>query len=188
MIKDVWHPDVAFRYVKSTETIPFWGTDQNFNFWFNAENNNLDYYQAMKVTFYCDYDFNHYPFDEHECHFEFGIPSDQVNYSLNIGPVQILNSNSVPTLLNQDRSFESNHLPYDFTIIGKDEFAYYNYKYFSPFSGIIIKVRRNSLGLLVGKFYIPTSIFTMLSMLSYFIQPDIVSIQKIINFVYLVDR
>ena len=175
MIKNVWHPEIAFRNVKSAETVPLWGTDQRFGFWFNVKNHNLEYYQSMKVTVYCNFQFNTYPFDEHECDFDFGTPSATAKSGMNFGPIQILNSDSKSTVLNEERAVENDHLPYIFSITAKQAYTHYSYRYFSPFTGIKIKIKRKTLALLLGIFYIPTGCFAMLSMISYFIQPDAVS-------------
>ena len=42
-------------------------------------------------------------------------------------------------------------------------------------TGVILKLRRKSLGHLESSFYYPTASFALLSMISYFIKPDIVS-------------
>ena len=46
--------------------------------------------------------------------------------------------------------------------------------FMNPFTGIVIKVRRKGVIRLLGTFYVPTGTFASLSMLSYFIHPDVV--------------
>ena len=48
-----------------------------------------------------------------------------------------------------------------------------------PLTGMIIKMKRKSLGLLLGGYYYPTTAFALLSMISFLINPDIVSIAHI---------
>ena len=43
-----------------------------------------------------------------------------------------------------------------------------------PFTGVTIFLKRNTFDLLIGGYYIPTGIFAALSMISYFIDPDVV--------------
>ena len=43
-----------------------------------------------------------------------------------------------------------------------------------PFTGVTIFLKRNTFDLLIGGYYIPTGIFAVLSMISYFIDPDVV--------------
>ena len=42
------------------------------------------------------------------------------------------------------------------------------------FSGVTMILRRHDLDLLTGGFYLPTGIFAILSMISYFIHPEVV--------------
>ena len=42
------------------------------------------------------------------------------------------------------------------------------------FTGILIKIKRESLGLLLSGYYYPTTSFAFLSMLSFLINPDVV--------------
>ena len=75
---------------------------------------------------------------------------------------------------NRERKLQDGHLPYKFSILGKKDFALPNYEYNYPVTGIRIKLRRNQLGRLIGGFYVPTAIFSVLSMISFFIHPDVV--------------
>ena len=43
------------------------------------------------------------------------------------------------------------------------------------YTGMLIKMKRKSLGFLLGSYYYPTGIFALLSMISFLISPDIVS-------------
>ena len=55
-----------------------------------------------------------------------------------------------------------------------------------PTTGIKIILHRDTIGLLIGSFYMPTGIFAILSITSYVIHPDIVSFFiKIQKAVYL---
>ena len=71
----------------------FWGKDiRKFDFWLQHVNdsyNIMKFYQSMKVEFACDFNFESYPFDSHECDLDFGSPSNSYNYSLKFSPVQV---------------------------------------------------------------------------------------------------
>ena len=76
------------------------------------------------------------------------------------------------------------HLPYSFSILGKKEFPETNYEWDYPAIGIQIRLKRKTLGTLIGGFYIPTAFFAILSMISFFINPDVVSMQlKYLSFI-----
>ena len=40
----------------------------------------MTFKEAIKVTFVCNYDFGHYPFDYHECEFNYGIPGQREDF------------------------------------------------------------------------------------------------------------
>ena len=71
----------------------FWGKDiRKFDFWLKHVNdsyNIMKFYQSMKVKFACDFNFESFPFDSHECDLDFGSPSNSYNYSLKFSPVQV---------------------------------------------------------------------------------------------------
>ena len=83
-IDNVWTPDVMFLNVVETGDVKFWGkSPTTYDFWLQTRHDtfNLNYKavlltfkKAMKVTFTCDFDFGHYPYDSHVCNFDFGIP------------------------------------------------------------------------------------------------------------------
>ena len=47
----------------------------------------MEYYQEMKVTFACNYDFQNYPYDSHVCDFDFGMSSQAHNKTANFLPI-----------------------------------------------------------------------------------------------------
>ena len=83
-------------------------------------------------------------------------------------------TSAVPLDFNCERKLQDGHLPYHFSILGKKEFTLPNYEFSYPVTGIRIKLKRNQLGILIGGFYVPTAIFSVLSMISFFINPDLV--------------
>ena len=50
----------------------------------------MEHYQAIKVTFACNLVFDNYPFDSHECDFDFGMPSQVQNKTAILNPLEIL--------------------------------------------------------------------------------------------------
>ena len=157
-----------FRKVIHTEILPLYGDEEHFQLWLNKEESWMEHYQSMKVTFSCKFDFGDYPFDSHDCGLDFGMPALVHNKSAKFGPIQILGRDSKTKLLDKEVEIPNDHLPYKFTIIGKEAYPHYSFKYFAPYSGVIINVKRETLGELVGGFYSPTAIFALLSMLFQF--------------------
>ena len=109
----------------------------------------------------------------HRMYVDFGLPS-QDNYTVTLTPIKILNHDTFATELDKEQNIPNDHLPYSFTITAKGQYSHYSYKYFSPFIGITIKVRSKNIEFLVGGFYMPTTIFAFLSMISFFIHSDMV--------------
>ena len=90
---DVWSPDLKFSRVVDSKSVSFWGKNiRQFDFWIvhvNDSYNIMKFYQSMKVTFACDFNFESFPFDSHECDLDFGSPSNSYNFSLKFSPVQV---------------------------------------------------------------------------------------------------
>ena len=72
-VRNVWNPELVFQYVQDTKTLPRYGTDAKFGFWFNTKKNIIEYIEYIRVTFSCDFEFGNYPFDENTCEFFFAI-------------------------------------------------------------------------------------------------------------------
>ena len=173
----VWAPEIAFRKVTETEIIPLYGKSiGKYDFWANNKNGSLlmTFYQSVKVTVSCDFDFSTFPFDHHHCDFDFGCHLNIYNGTVKINPIRVINNDSTPAVLDFNKKIYDKHLPYDFSITGKDEYPLYNHEFFAPFTGITIHMKRKEFGQLVGSFYVPTAIFSGLSTLSFFINPDVV--------------
>ena len=135
--------------------------------------------EKFQLTFSCTFGFAEFPFDSHECPLKYG---DDVSYEkfmrLNstlasfgeFGTNLSTKSGGDPIILDNlpfRFQFQLETMP-NFTL---------KYKQTWPFSytGIVLKMKRKSLGqLLIGYFY-PTASFALLSMISFLIKPDMVS-------------
>ena len=119
-----------------------------------------------------------YPFDSHDCPLDFGMPSQVFNLTALFAPVEIIQEDSTTAILDFEEKIPNDHLPYTFSITSDYHngygYGHYNFNYTSPFTSINVKVKRDGIARLVGTFYAPTGIFGCLSMLSYFIHPDVV--------------
>ena len=72
----------------------------------------------------------------------------------------------IPDKLHQSFKLQIESVPTNETI-------FHNAKY--SYTGMTLKLKRKSLGHLASSYYYPTASFALLSMISYFIKPDIVS-------------
>ena len=185
-IEEVFIYSVTFSNAVHTTSLPLYGTgNAPYFIYFDIPKQKFEFQKTMKVTFGCDLDFNTYPFDHHSCDFDYGFaqlyhysPINGTKFS-KLEPVMILNKeNATPELLVGSKPIPNQHLPFEFTMAPKESFSLANVNFFSPFTGITITFRRKTLGLLLTSYFIPTATFAMLSMVSYFISPDVVRIQK----------
>ena len=69
-------------------------------------------------------------------------------------------------------------LPFEFELEAlpiKQKFLRGGFNYNISSAGILIRLRRNSLGQLLSGYYYPTTSFALLSMISFLINPDVVN-------------
>ena len=134
--------------------------------------------EKSQLTFSCNFDFAEFPFDSHECPLKYGDAAQGQNLMRFIttnasfgefGTNLSTNSEGDPIILD-DLSFrfefQLETLP-NFELLHKQTWPF-------SYTGIVLKMKRKSLGqLLIGYFY-PTSSFALLSMISFLIKPDMV--------------
>ena len=176
--KDIWAPDINFLNLIEETPIVLAGKSRNKYEWWIIKSDTevqMKLYQFFKVTFTCDFHFEYFPFDSHFCQLNYG-PKMNTNSTILMLPIRILREDTKATLLKEEEyvTILNNHLPYDFSLTTGKNFAKYNYEYYSPYSSLIIKAERTKLGSLMGGFYGPTTLFSMLSMISYLINVEVV--------------
>ena len=76
------------------------------------------------------------------------------------------NKNSIP--------IKSKNVPFDMKAESITPFPHLSNGYNYSYTGVRISMKRNTLGLLLGRFYGPTAVFSALSLLSYNINMDMV--------------
>ena len=172
-VKRIWRPDLAFLHMTDNKILVTYGNEEKFSFWINTEDNSMEYIESIRVTFSCKFSFEDYPLDTHFCPLKFGSETVSTDKLLFEG-VKILNIDGNATELTEKIRFENEHLPYDMWIEAINPFSHYNIGHFSPYIGVTLILKRNTLGDLIAGYYIPTSIFAIFSMISFFIDPDVV--------------
>ena len=139
---------------------------------------NMEMGEMMKVTVYCDFDFSSFPFDQQECNIslrERHLTSDIIfNENITLfckgqmckkpenGSIKLPDQHEISYKINMKLMGVTNLSFYG------DTKSYYSY------STIKFSLERNTFGLLIGSFYLPTGLFGFLSLGSYIINPDIV--------------
>ena len=176
---NVWAPEIVFRQIVSSEIIlPYGKGVGKYDFWVSKRNSSyyMNFYQYLKITTSCNFDFNDFPFDHHDCELDFCFHQNEFNKTVRINPIKVLNPDTTASILNYEKKIPSTHLPFKFSFTAKDEYHYYQYEFPTPYTGITIHMQRKSLRPLVGAgaFYVPTAIFSSLANISFFIDPDVV--------------
>ena len=203
----MWAPQITFGNIFQSQLITSWGKGgQKFNFWFESNTQKMTFSKSMKITLTCDFHFENYvgidisivqkckliaylitmiifqPFDSHLCDFDFGIVGHS-NRSVDFDPVQVLppKGGIKPIVLTKGTVIPNLHLPYSFMMISKNNYGKPLVGYVRPYTGVIIKIYRDKLDQLIGGFFGPMTIFALLSMVSFFINPDVVSFKTLVS-------
>ena len=72
---------------------------------------------------------------------------------------------------------EQSRLPFEIQVEPIEPYIHIEAGFNYSYAGIRFKFRRNDLGLLLGGYFGPTLIFSSLSLVSFFISPDVASIR-----------
>ena len=173
-IENIWHPTIEFGHLLRYEKIKVYGGSKSFSFWYGKHWGNY-YSEEFQLTFSCRFDFQNYPFDSHECHMEYGDDMWNTSY--------MTFNNSEIIYENKTHTFGGNpiiihHLPFEIELETLPSFKKVDPIYDNAYSytGMVIKLRRNSLGELFSGYYFPTGSFALLSIISFLIKPDMVRI------------
>ena len=144
-------------------------------YFFIPDWNSLVYGVGLQLTFSCVFDFARFPFDSHECPMEFGEmlkETKDVTYNTS----RIIYGNESQRIGEHPIIINNLAFPYEFHLQSLPVFQKSN-SYGSTYSytGMVMKIQRKSLGLLLSGYYYPMGAFALLSMISYLIKPDVVS-------------
>ena len=71
---------------------------------------------------------------------------------------------------------DGSRLPFDIELKSMNTFGVFDAGYNYSYAGMVVHFSRNSLGLLLGGFYGPTTVFKVLSLISFNINPEVVCI------------
>ena len=171
----IYSPALQIINGKNLQKTRKFGPTEKDYFWLRVPNSRLEYQQAIKVTLYCIFNFESFPFDSNQCDFSF-FPSDNANYLL-LNTSEIRFENQYVKNIEESLIIDQSHFPFDIwieaiepfytPIIGKNYSA----------TGMRIHFKRNNLNLLSGGFYGPTLIFVLLSLVSFSIDANMVSLE-----------
>ena len=142
------------------------------SFWLH-KNHYLRYGEEFQLTISCHFNFKNFPFDYNECPIYFGndlYSTDELMFD----PIKIYYAAAVTSQGKYSIFIDDMALPFEFeleALVIKEKS--FNFNVSSV--GILIRMRRHSLGQLLSGYYYPTASFALLSMVSFLIDPDVVS-------------
>jgi hypothetical protein len=171
----IWQPVLGFKKLIEFKRTPLYGGSESSVSKIFPLSQNRIIGENFQLTFSCDFDFAEFPFDSHECSVEYGsnnLVYEKMRFNITKAVFGTISTKSGgdPIILD-NLSF-----PFEFQIMAKPSFKLANeYMMYFSYTGIVLKMRRKSPGqLLIGYFY-PTASFAFLSMISFMINPDMVS-------------
>ena len=177
----MWHPQITFRpLLKNEKSIPYGGS-QSFTLWCKKrqalkipnENKNMMYFEEFQLTISCPFNFSKFPFDSHECRLEYGNNRQIGKVKLISSIVNYANSETAPN--NSKIVMGDLNLPFEITVESIQVFDDKCYgSYTCSYTGMVMKIKRTSLGQLWTGYFIPTGIFSLFSMISFLIKPEVV--------------
>ena len=166
---------MTINRAKTIERTRTFGLTDEDESWFDSQNGKMDYKQSIKVTIYCKFEFQSYPFDKHFCDFIYIANAPALYLWLNSSEITYQNQN----VENQEEiiHIEQSDLPFHIELERLERFNLTRTGYNYSSTGMRIHIERNNLGLLIGGYYGPTTIFVLLSLVSYSIDADMVSLK-----------
>ena len=173
----IWHPKMSFQNVVYVEKVRGFGYEELHEYYITYPNK-IQMIENLKVTFACNFKLNTYPFEKHSCDFSLHDKIHTEESLILKPPALVFHENQYINIHNDSLLF-LNTPKISFKVGVKVNptklYLQYNSNRYSV-SSINLQIRRNSLGLLIGGFYVPTGIFAVLSMASYVINPAVVRI------------
>ena len=170
---NIWKPNLKFENVMKYERSQSYGHTGSFTLWYLGYHL-MEYTEVAVLKLFCNFDFTNFPFDAHECNLTYGdgIYESDVIW-LNSAIVKFDEKETKPG----EDPIVINSLPYPFefqlTSLKSYEKKLNHFKHSA--TGMNLKLKRNSLGMLASRYYYPTGSFAILSLISFLINPDIVS-------------
>ena len=139
----------------------------------------ISYWEEIQISVSCGFQFGNYPFDHHEGILEFVSSTITIDFLI-LRPHKIIYDNVWPNIIHSlagDPIILSNlSLPFEFEFKFLSTFEKPDaYNYTASYVGMEIKMKRTRLGELLSGYYYPMAAFAFLSMISFLINPDVVS-------------
>ena len=148
--------------------------EDRFEYFWHAEPHYKEYAELIQETLTCDFKFNKFPFDEHECYLRFHNPH-LIKSFLTLTPTKIYVHSKSTNVSQPSVSIDNSRLQYTITVDSIETTMTQSTVDEYVNSGLKLKLQRRNIGQLLGGYFGPTAIFALLSLISFIINPDIVS-------------
>ena len=167
----IWRPSLSFGNALSIAKHSTYGGRVDSSYWFRKPNN-LEYAEVLKITISCNFIFNAFPFDSHVCHFNLQDTKYTVNEVELLSPAFFYYSHFADIDGKKAIQVDTQTIPYYIKIhVNTSDTFLHKGETFTR-CGITLKLQRKSIDLLLESFYMPSSFFAVLSMISFLIHPD----------------
>ena len=174
----LWRPWIKFENLLRFEKTQFFGGTKSSSLW-NFQNikkngSKMMYVEEFQLTFFCQFLFIDYPFDYHERTLIYGDKRAGLNNVIFASPEidfgNILHKEG-------DEPIIFDYLPFQFELkslpnstTDPDPWGFSKSR-----TGILFTMKRNDFGKLLASYYYPMASFAGLSLVSFLINPDVVS-------------
>lgn len=133
------------------------------------------YKEKLRVHLECQFEYTRFPFDEQACDFKVGDYMQDKDHMI-LRPPEITYRRKFTNLTSSPLAIQLRHLPFDvIELESLEPFVHFETGYDYSYTGMRIYMRDRSIGPLFSSFFVPTAFFSLLSLISYTINPDIVS-------------
>ena len=168
----IWSPTLQINQAKTIQRTMNFGPTEKDYLWYDNSKSLLDYKQTLKVTIYCTFDFESYPFDSNFCDLT-QFASDTATY-LQMNPSDLMYKSQKIKDQDQFLHLDQSHFSFDISLERIQPFLLPLTGYNHSSTGMRVHFRRNDMSALIGSYYVPTLIFALMSLLSYSIDSNVV--------------
>jgi hypothetical protein len=140
--------------------------------WFNRPNL-VQYAERLKITFYCSFNFETYPFDFHNCSLKFCSSSFGTSF-IKLLPLTIFHEEMSTKYGGSRILSENSPEPFSIYLSGVEPFEKHDSGYAYSCTGMEMDFYRKNLGAVIGSYFVPTGTFSVFSLVSYSIEPNMV--------------
>ena len=166
--KELLFPKLRFKNVKEIEQLYEYGPSSDHDFFYSRPPHGLIYVERLKITVYCPFEFNNFPFDVHQCNLSFGLSSSGAGaFTLSQPNVKYGSIQTTSGTENIIIDSAYSPVPFDVEITSMETYNESEYGFTFSYSGLTMNLRRSDLGLLLGGYFVPTAIFALLSLVSF---------------------